>query len=210
MALPHEYRNEQVNELERELHKYEIADLDNLSKEDFCLLGMYIQTYNFIELNIQRIFIQLLDAEVICLIQKGKKTKKVDFHFMIEKLKSSLSEIEPNLNDRMEVIDRLNEIVYRRSHRNIIAHWAGKKIPGKDAFVFFTSDLEDMKRVKKIKKEGDFIVTPGVVNYQIINAADLRGLFTHINEYEVWIAHKAAEWIEKFNNPEILIDKSTV
>ncbi|MFV8808927.1 hypothetical protein ACNSPD_02445, partial [Yersinia enterocolitica] len=122
----------------------------------------------------------------------------------------SLDILEPDPEKRLEAAERINEIIYRRDHRNILAHWAGKKIPGRDAFVFLTSDLEDMKRVKKMKKEDNFIITSGLVHYAIYEADELRGLSTHIYEYEVWIAHKASEWIERFSNPKMLIDKSAV
>ncbi|HDL7813856.1 TPA: hypothetical protein PXP47_003904 [Yersinia enterocolitica] len=198
MALPHEYRNEKTNELEREYLKYKISQLENLSQEDFYLLGMYIQTYNFIEFNIQRVFILLMERGVICLTPKEKRMN-INFPFIVEKLLLSLDRLELDPDKKIEAAERINEIIYRRDHRNVLAHWAGKKIPGKDAFVFLTSDLEDMKRVKKMKKEDDFIITSGLVHYVIYDAADLRGLFTHIHEYEVWIAYKAAEWIEKFS-----------
>ncbi|WP_267248506.1 hypothetical protein [Yersinia sp. Marseille-Q5920] len=209
MALPQEYRNEQLDKLERELLKYNVAELESLSQEDFYLLGMYIQTYNFIEFNIQRVFLLLMDKGIICLTPKENRMN-INFPFIVGKLLLSLDKLESDPDKKIEVAERINEIIYRRDHRNVLAHWAGKKIPGKDAFVFFTSDLEDMKRVKKMKKEDDFIITSGLVHYVIYNAADLRGLFTHIHEYEVWIAHKAAEWIEKFSNTEMLIDKSVV
>lgn len=197
MALPHEYRNEKANELEREYLKYEISQLENLSQEDFYLLGMYIQTYNFIDFNIERIFLLLMETGVIYLTPKEKKVR-INFNFMVDKLCTSLDKIEFDQNKRAEVIEKINEIVYRRDHRNIFAHWAGKKIPKKDAFVFLTSNLQDMKAVRKMKKEDDYIITSGLVNYVIYDAADLRGLFTHIHEYEVWIAHKTAEWLEAF------------
>ncbi|ELI8099906.1 hypothetical protein RSG06_003883 [Yersinia enterocolitica] len=197
MALPHEFRNEKAKELERELMKYEVAQLENLSQEDFYLLGMYIQTYNFIEFNIERIFLLLMETGVICLTPQERKVN-IDFKFMVDNLLLSLNKIETDPDEIAEVIERINEVVYRRDHRNIFAHWAGKKIPKKDAFVFLTSNIKDMKRVIRMKKEDGYIITSGVVNYVIYDAADLKGLFTHIHEYEVWIAHKTAEWLEKF------------
>jgi hypothetical protein len=63
MGLPKEFRTEQVLALENEFKKFEVELLENLTNEDFRILGIYIQTYNFIDLNIRRCFNVLKEKE---------------------------------------------------------------------------------------------------------------------------------------------------
>lgn len=189
MALPIEYRNERVEYLEREANKYKVHELWNLTNEDFMLLGKYIQMYCFIELNIHRSFNKLESIGVI----KTKPKGKVNITYIIGKLIELVNEkvIESSKVD--EVIDKLQEIKYRRDYRNIFAHWAAKRIPNEDGMIFFASDAQDYKKVYERKISAD------IAAYVIFDVADIRRLVVHLSGYEEWIAHFYAEINEQYS-----------
>lgn len=189
MALPSEYRNERVEHLEREANKYKVHELWNLTNEDFMLLGKYIQMYCFIELNIHRLFNKLESTGVI----KTKPKGKVNIPCIIGKLIELVSENLVESSKVDEVIDKLQEIKYRRDYRNIFAHWAAKRIPNEDGMVFFASDAQDYKRIFEGKISAD------IAAYVIFDVADIRGLVVHLSGYEEWIAHFYAEINEQYS-----------
>ncbi|WDY14373.1 hypothetical protein PQP99_17700 [Salmonella enterica subsp. enterica serovar Derby] len=89
MALPKECRVERSKYLEEQYKKYQITELENLTTEDFRVLGMYIQTYCFIELNIQRIFQKLKENGII----KIKKGTKINVPYIMDMLKKSINQV---------------------------------------------------------------------------------------------------------------------
>ncbi|GEM_PF-2031602 len=189
MALPIEYRNERMEHLEREANKYQVHELWNLTNEDFMLLGKYIQMYCFIELNIHRLFNKLESTGVI----KRKPKGKVNIPYIIGKLIELVNDnlVESSKSD--EVIDKLQEIKYRRDFRNIFAHWAAKRIPNEDGMVFFASDAQDYKKVFEGKISAD------IAAYVVFDVADIRRLVVHLSGYEEWIARFYAEINEQYS-----------
>ncbi|OCG23586.1 hypothetical protein A9G22_05945 [Gilliamella sp. App2-1] len=155
MGLPEEFRTEKTLALENEFKKFEVELLENLTHEDFRILGMYIQTYNFIDLNIRRCFNVLNEKGILITSQK-------ELHIipnLVNKIISCLSELRLNYEQRKEAEEKLEEIKFRRNHRNIFAHFAAKRIPNQDA-----------------------------IFYAIYDIADIRGLVKHVLSYENWLA----------------------
>ncbi|OCG16296.1 hypothetical protein A9G24_04675 [Gilliamella sp. App6-5] len=178
MGLPKEFRTEQILALENELKNFEVELLENLTNEDFRILGMYIQTDNFIDLNIRRCF-NILKAKGILI------TSQKELHIipnLVNKIISCLSELNLSHEQRKEAEEKLEEIKFRRNHRNIFAHFAAKRIPNQDAIVFMTNDPIDMKKIFKQISPSDAIF------YAIYDIADIRGLVKHVLSYENWLA----------------------
>ncbi|MCK7075160.1 hypothetical protein L8P89_07680 [Enterobacter roggenkampii] len=183
MALPIEFITERAEYLDEEFNKCQIHELENLTKDDFSLLGMYIQTFCFVDLNIQRVFYPLKNKNII----KTTSNDKISIPSMITELINSIDVIAINSLERNYFVDMLNEIKSRRDYRNLFAHWAAKRIPNEDAMVFITSDHQDYRKVHNSK------IAPGVIAYAIFDIADLRGLINHLKKHEEWIAHFTAE-----------------
>lgn len=190
MALPSEFRTEKTNFLENELKKFQLDELENLTNEDFRLLGMYIQTYNFIDLNIQRCINMLEDKEILIFDKKVKQ----NIPYLIEKLIDNLDKLNLEKEQEIEAKENLTEIKYRRPIRNTFAHYACKRIPNQDAFVFMTNAPQDMK--KGIRRQE---ISPDSISYNIFDIADVRTIINHVLKYETWLV-KFTSSILKINS----------
>lgn len=178
MAIPIETITERVLYLETIYKKYSVEELESLKHEDLEMFGAYIQTFGFIDLNIQRVFILLKEQGII----KTQKGEKEHISFMLNKLIEKIDDYVETPDDRNEVKINLEEIKLRRPQRNIFAHWCARRIPGEDGFVFMTCDPFEYRKMFSEK------ITTGDILYSIQDAADLRGLTIHIRKYDEWIA----------------------
>lgn len=182
MALPKEHLTERVVYLKSELGKYSIEELHNLTSEDFKMLGMYIETYNFMDFNVQRLYLLLKEKGVII---TDKKTKEHTTHML-----SKLKEVVHQFSDASEVnvaLTMMKEIEFRKPYRHIYAHWAAKRIPNEDAIVFFTSDPSEYK--KKINNE----IPLGGCIFAIMDVVDIKCSVNHLQNFERWVAIKVSE-----------------
>lgn len=191
MALPSEFRTEKTIFLENEFKKFQVDELENLTNEDFRLLGMYVQTYNFIDLNIQRC-INILKDEAILIFDKKERQ---DIPFLIDKFINCLNKLNLEKEQEVEAIEKLTEIKFRRSIRNIFAHFACKRIPNQDALVFMTNTSKDIKKVF-----GREEINPDLILYAIFDVADVRGIIDHVLKYEIWLAKFTLLIINLYNS----------
>lgn len=115
-----------------------------LSDEDCCIFGRYIQIYNYIEMNLRR------SIEVFCragLLSSPNNYQLLQAAQLVPKLIEAVN--NSSLADKGEIIKNLEEIELRRDFRHIMAHWAGRRFPNDDAVIFFT------KRARRLIKFQD-------------------------------------------------------
>jgi len=189
MTIPPHYPNEQLREIEQELTGDIFSCTENLRPEDFQLIGAFVQMYNFIEFNLRR------SIEIFAhggLISHPKPALRMAE--LIDKVKSAVEKMGSENENITDSLARLNEIELRREFRNLLAHWAAKRIIGKDALILFSQDSKDLQRTTGKGLEKDFS------GYCIINLADIRGLVTHLASYERWIAEKVSIWHAKYTS----------
>lgn len=182
MALPKEHLTERAIYLRSEFEKYSIEELHNLTSEDFKMLGMYIETYNFIDFNVQRLYLLLKENGVII---TDKKVKEHNVHML-----SKLKEVVDKFCDPSEIdvaLAIMQEIEFRKPYRNIYAHWAAKRIPNEDAIVFLSSEPSEYR--KKFKCE----IPLGGSIFAIMDVVDMKWLVNHLQDFERWIAIKISE-----------------
>lgn len=179
MGLPKEFKNERTLFLENQIKQIDINKLENLTNEDFKIISMYIQTYNFIDLNIRRCFYVLNEKGIL---EKIKKDSDANIPNLINKIISCLSELDLNSEQKKEVDEKLNEIKYFRNFRNIFAHFAGKRIPNQDAIIFMTNEQKDIK--KTLKQTG----TSDTVLYSLLDIETIKELVEFSLKYECWLA----------------------
>ena len=193
--IPPEHRTQRSNELQAKLQDLgDLSELENLTSEDFRLIGAYVQIYNFIEFNGRRcveIFARagLLDG------RSAKKPQRLHLSTLIETIKSVVVRMDAVENVADSLV-KLDEIEQRRGIRNLLAHWAARRLPGEDAIVLLTMSGFDEQQISEADTPfGDYARTA------ILDLADVRGLLVHMAEYEKWIGHKVAEWYARFLPP---------
>ncbi|OCG10265.1 hypothetical protein A9G13_00565 [Gilliamella sp. wkB178] len=191
MALPSEFRTEKTNFFEQELKKFQVDELENLTDEDFRILGMYIQTYNFMDLNIQRCINILKDEKILFFDKKERQ----DIPNLIDKIIDCLDKLDLEKEQEIETMEKLIEIKFRRNIRNLFAHFACKRIPNQDAFVFMSNPPKDIKKFFKREQ-----IHVDLILYSILDIADARGLINHVLKYETWLAKFTLLIINKYNS----------
>jgi hypothetical protein len=81
----------------------------------------------------------------------------------------------------------LNQIAERRGLRNLIAHFAVRRFPNDDAFLFFTKSDRDFKRLYGRDPESGTIMTA------ILECSQLNDGFRHIHELQKWVTKASSE-----------------
>jgi hypothetical protein len=80
----------------------------------------------------------------------------------------------------------------RREIRNLLSHWAARRIPGEDTIVLMSKDETDAKRT------GGRYLAPGNVKRAILDLADLRKVLEQIAPLGLWLAKKISDWHARY------------
>lgn len=161
--------------LNDEFRRLDIGELENLSRDDFVLVGLYVQVYNFMDFNIQRLYAFLSSTPSF---QKPSISGKLSIHRMIDVIKDSCALYLDDEALKAFQAD-LEEIKRCRPQRNLLAHFAAKRLPHRDAIVLLNANPADYRN--NIKK-------PGSVSYTVQELSDLRSLIDHMQKYESRLA----------------------
>lgn len=119
-----------------------INDSHPLSTQDYELIGRFVQTYCFADLESRRVINHLTH------IRKGAPTEfalNLNDKDALDHLLACADCCTWNL-DLSEGIRKAAETLMQHRHlRHMFAHWAGRRIPDHDALILFTSSLGKQK-----------------------------------------------------------------
>jgi hypothetical protein len=153
----------------------------NPTKDDLALFGGIIVMYSLMDFNLRR-FVEILDHDdILPAAWKGRSGRMPvgDIETVLETMPEMSA---PNVM----AIQRIRE---NRKLRNLLAHFAVRRFPTEDAFVFVTKSAADYKRI--LGTEG----TPGVVMASVADAQQLRDVFKMLDGLMVWVG-QATKQIE--------------
>jgi len=187
MALPPPHENEELRRLRDVLARTPLAVLEPLRDEDYWLLGKYVQLYNFLEFNLRRAAQIFVEAGII------ERPQRLGSHNLIETVKQGVMRLNTADEPAADTLGKLSEIEDRRGFRNLLAHWPAKRIPQEDALVLLSQDSADAKRM--LGREN----TAAHCSHAVVALPDLRGLVLHMDEYEIWLARKTAQWFARYH-----------
>lgn len=183
MAIPSSFESEQLKAVREYYLTLDLSDLQPLQYEDMFLVGAFVQTFNFIEFNLRRII------EVFCEAKLIARKKYFQPSELVKQVKAGAGQLALSEPQLQEVLGKLDEIEFRRSVRNLLAHWSAKRVPGHDAIVLLSMDAKD-----SVSALGEPAVTKNEAIYALMMLPDLRGLLKHISAYDLWLARTTAEW----------------
>jgi hypothetical protein len=149
------------------------------TKDDLALIGSVIVLYSYIDFNLRR-FIEVLEkAGVLQGDWKGKTAKMsiVDVQTIIEAMPDWAT------NNRL-AFKRIKEF---RGTRNLMAHFAVRRFPNEDAFVFVTKSASDFKRVLGYDPE------PGMVMTGVADVPQIREVIKVIDGLLTWLSQATRE-----------------
>jgi hypothetical protein len=154
------------------------ADWPTPKETDYTQFGKIIVLFTYIDVSIRRIVEAAGNAD--CLDDKWKgRVGKLNIG---EAEEAVLSLDWSDANRRA-----LNQIAERRGLRNLIAHFAVRRFPNDDAFLFFTKSDRDFKRLYGRDPESGTIMTA------ILECSQLNDGFRHIHELQKWVTKASSE-----------------
>jgi hypothetical protein len=182
MALPKSIATERGKYLQDILVGAEaemLIDWPMPTKDDLALIGSVIVLYSYIDFNLRR-FIEVLErAGVLPGCWKGKTAKMsiVDVLTILE----AMPDWSPN---NQLAFKRIKEF---RGTRNLMAHFAVRRFPNEDAFVFVTKSASDFKRVLGHDPE------PGMVMTGVADVPQIREVIKVIDGLLTWLSQATRE-----------------
>lgn len=178
-----------------------VNDTHPLSNHDYELIGKFVQAYCVADLEIRRV--------INCLthIRTGKPTTfafKLNDKDALDHLISCADSCIWNLELGSGIRKAAEIFVQHRHLRHIFAHWAGRRIPGHDVFIFFTSSLGAQKPPKgavKIEEQEDANIQYAVVPipHLVQEQVKLEGHAQYLARMGPQLEVRAAEIAKKFS-----------
>jgi hypothetical protein len=180
MALPPENRTSRVEKLEAIVaatRRDRLTEFPVLEPEDHRIIGMFIQLFNYIDFNLRRT-IETFSVADLLPDKARKKYPKIHSSEVSSIVMASVEVMDAAVEEIPETLRKLVIIERRREIRNLLGHWAARRIPGQDAIVLMTKDESDAMR------SGGAYLESGHVKTAILDLADLRGLIAHFGDGE--------------------------
>ena len=161
------------------------TDWPMLRDSDYTQFGKIVVLFNYIDVSVRRIVEAAGNVGSLADPWKGR-VRKLNIS-EAEEAVLSLDWSDPNRQ-------ALNQIVERRRLRNLIAHFAVRRFPKDDAYLFFTKSDRDFLRLYGGNPE------PGTIMTAILECSQLNDGFRHIHDLQLWITKAAPEAELLFKN----------
>jgi hypothetical protein len=146
MALPREIRTSKVIEVQAEIKKMspqQIGELPGLDDDDLKMFGTLIQHFCFIDLNLRRALEIFVKAKML----SEERYSKLPDSKLAEILLDIVTKLDATVEDIPTAIGFLEGISKARGTRNIVGHFAGKRFPNHDVYVFASKNDKDAMKV---------------------------------------------------------------
>src|SRR5712692_4081551 len=156
MALPKEVDAEKVravNEALAKMSSQELGALPPLDNDDLRLFGAISQHYCFLDLNLRRALEIMHMAKRLPPEYVNKYPDYTDAS-LSDILRGSVAKMDSTVEDLEESLFRLEEIGRCRSYRNLLNHFAGKRYPNEDVYVFASKSHKDARKVMSRELRG--------------------------------------------------------
>jgi hypothetical protein len=149
------------------------------SKDDLALIGSVIVLYSYIDFNLRR-FIEVLERAKALPKRWLGKTARMPIGD-IETIIQAIPDWAPN---NVFAFTRIKEF---RKVRNLMAHFAVRRFPNEDAFVFITKSAPDFKRVIGHEPE------PGMAMTGVVDVGQVRDVIKVIDGLLSWLSQATRE-----------------
>jgi hypothetical protein len=195
MALPKDNPNAQVDAVAAEIKAMgskDLAALPDLEAEDFRLFGTLIQYFAFMDLNLRRALetfhsLKMLPKEYVKLWPKNLPDSKVT-----EALATIVRGMDPNMEDIESAVTWIEVINVTRHQRNLVGHFAGKRHPREDVYVF----------ASKSEKDAIKVLGTGLGQHEVHTVVAGRSEFAEMvdsaKNAHAWLAAKVPEWNDRY------------
>ena len=191
MALPREIRTSKVIEVETAIKKMspqEIAALPGLDDDDFKVFGTLIQHFCFIDLNLRRALEMFVKSKMLL----EKRYSKLTNSKLTETLIDIVTRLDGTVEDIPMAIGFLDGLSKARGNRNLVGHFAGKRFPNHDVYVFASKNDKDAMKVLGRNLQVHHVHTAVAGRSEFFDMTQSVGLA------QLWLARKIPEWEERY------------
>jgi hypothetical protein len=111
---------------------------------------------------------------------------------LTEVLRGSVEKMDATVENLEESLFRLEEIGRCRSYRNLLSHFAGKRYPGEDVYVFASKSDKDARQAlgRDLAKHH--------VHFAVAGRPELFQLEPLLNGHQDWLSKKIPEWDARY------------
>lgn len=155
-----------------------VANWPMLNAKDYELIGAYIVLFSYIEFNLRRV-IELFDEKGM--LGPPWNGKAPDLH--TSDLAVAIQSLECWEEKGRKALEEVEEL---RKFRNLAAHFAVRRFPGEDAFLFVAKSKRDYKRVF-----GEY-PPPGAALTSVVDRAQLQSALKYVERVQNWLATTTA------------------
>jgi hypothetical protein len=148
MALPPENRTPRMELLQAivaRTPREKLMDFPVLKPAEHQLIGAFIQKFNYMDFNLRRAIETFARAKLLSKAA-AKKYPKIHSSEVAAVIQDAVKAMDPAVEDIADTTKILWIIERRREIRNLLGHWAARRIPGEDAIVLLSKDENDATR----------------------------------------------------------------
>src|SRR5579872_3516396 len=145
MALPPEHRTPRIEELEAivaRTPREKLIEFPLLQPLDHQMIGMFIQLFNYMDFNLRRAIETLAHAKLLP-IDAAQAYPKIHSSKVASAVQGAVKAMNADLEDIADTLNLLTIIERRREVRNLLGHWAARRIPDQDAIVLLSKNEAD-------------------------------------------------------------------
>ena len=191
MALPREIRTSKVIEVQAALKKMspkEIAALPGLDDDDFKVFGTLIQHFCFVDLNLRRALEIFVKSKMLL----EKRYAKIADSKLTEELIDIMKRLDGTVEDIPMAIGFLEGLSKARGNRNLVGHFAGKRFPNHDVYVFASKNDKDALKILGRNLPDHHVHTA------VAGRSEFFEMTKSVELAQLWLARKIPEWEERY------------
>jgi hypothetical protein len=197
MALPREIRTAEVIEVENAIKKMspqEVAALPGPDGEDFMVFGMLIQHFCFIDLNLRRA-LEVFAISKMLPKSAGKRYEDLPDSMLTEVLIEIVNSMDAAVEDIQRALTILDGISKARRNRNLVGHFAGKRFPNHDVYVFASKSDKDARKALGGSLRAHH------VHMAVVGRSEFSAMTKSVEQATLWLAKKIPEWELRYLKP---------
>ena len=191
MALPKDNPDEKTDAVAAEIKAMgskDLAALPDLEPEDFRLFGTLIQYFAFMDLNLRRALETFHSVKLLPTKYVKRWPKSLPDSELTEALATIIKGMDPNTEDIETALVWIEVINITRRQRNLVGHFAGKRHPKEDVYVFASKKEQDA-----IKVLGTGL-GPHEVQTAVAGRREFAEMVDSAKGAHEWLAAKVPEW----------------
>jgi hypothetical protein len=168
-----------------------IGNLPQLDNDDYRLFGFISQTYCFIDLNLRRALEVMHLAKRLPPedIKRYPNYSDADLAKILGKIARAM---DPKVESLDETLFRLEEIGRCRGYRNLVSHFAGKRYPNEDVYIFASKSERDARNAMGKMLEGHR------VHFAVAGRSQFFTLSELLQDHQRWLGEKVPEWDRRY------------